>query len=126
MVAALQPIDACTRLLAYLGERWPGLTPEEAADRLHDFRFFDCNGAVVMVRGPEIHVAAPKELRGRWLTRANIRKVLGGIVSEHGFALSAVEHDNENGRVFVQRMGFEAVGVTPNGRTLYRLEPRHA
>lgn len=64
-------------------------------------------GAVLMVKGCEIHVAAPKESRGRWLSRAVIRGALAPILAEYGCAVTSVADDNARGHDFVSRIGFE-------------------
>jgi hypothetical protein len=126
MADRLEPLEACTRLLTALGDRAPALTPEQAAQALSDFTFLDCGGAVVMTRGSEIHAAAPRERRGRWIRRSDLRSVLGGIVEKHGFATTSVRDDNAAGHAFVRRMGFAPTGEQRDGATYYKLEIRHA
>lgn len=61
---------------------------------------------MLMTKGPELHVAILKEHRGRWLSSGLIRRVLGGIVGQFGYAVTSVMDDNQDGQRFVERLGF--------------------
>lgn len=62
----------------------------------------------VMMKGPEIHCGGIE--KGWACSRAMIRKTLGRILDEYGYALTAVMMDNHEGQRFCERLGFEAVG----------------
>jgi hypothetical protein len=69
-----------------------------------------CDGervvGMLMVQGPELHVAVLPEVRGRWLSRRLIREVFSPLLKSYGEAKTRVMHDNETGRDFVRRLGF--------------------
>lgn len=113
MATVLDPVPACERMIEALEERAPTLSPQELANRLAGWRFFDCGGAVVMTRDDELHVAAPRERRGMWITRRDLREVLGGILQRFGSARTSVMADNAAGQAFVQRLGFRKTRETP-------------
>lgn len=120
MATPLEPVPACTRILQALQERAPDITPEAMAERLAGWSFLDCGGAVVMMHGDEVHVAAPPERRGRWLTRGDIKQVLGGILQRFGRVRTSVMRDNLAGHWFVSRLGFREVKITAEA-TFYEL-----
>ena len=68
--------------------------------------------AVVMVKGNEVHVAASKEYRGKWLSRRVIKRTLGEILNEYDQAVTSVSYSNTLGREFVERLGFVPDSVT--------------
>lgn len=72
--------------------------------------------AVVMIKDNEIHVASAEEGRGKWLSRGFIKDTLGGIIKEHGTAVTRAEYDNTSARAFIERLGFVPETV------LYRLD----
>lgn len=117
----LDPTEACTRLLAALGDRAPHQDARLAVEQLSGWQFWDVSGAVVMIRGAEIHCAAPPERRGRWITRTAIRVVLGDILHRYGHALTSVIADNAAGHAFVQRLGFRPQGYDDTN-VYYRLD----
>lgn len=75
----------------------------------------------VMVKGTEIHVALDQNCRGRYWPRRDLRQLLGGLIQQHGYAITAVMDGNETGHAFVRRLGFEPSGTAP-GRIVYRIE----
>lgn len=66
--------------------------------------------AVMMVHGNEIHVASDPVMRARWLSRRKIRGILGPLLARHGTLRTKVSDENEKGKAFVQRLGFERDG----------------
>lgn len=93
-----------------MGERAPEMTAEEFSENLKDWDFIDVNGAVMMKKGAEIHVAALPNLRGHWITRKAIREYLPKILNEHGKIETFVMVDNKVGEKFVERLGFTRIG----------------
>lgn len=98
------------RLLDGLAERLPaGMSADQAGELLKDWTLVDCNGAVVMLKGPEMHVAAIPERRRRWFGREAI-KLLKDNLLQHGLLETSVMRDNNAGHEFARRLGFEPVG----------------
>ena len=69
-----------------------------------------CDGekpvGMLMVKGPELHVAVLPEVRGKWLSRRLIREVFSPLLKKYGEAKTKVMPDNSNGSDFVRRLGF--------------------
>lgn len=67
-----------------------------------------CDGertiGMLMVKGPELHVAVLPEVRGKWLSRRLIREVFNPIFKTYGKAETDVSPDNEKGIEFVNRI----------------------
>lgn len=100
----------CERLLEGLGERAPvELTPESTSKLLDGWTLVDCSGAVVMIKGPEMHVAAVPDRRRRWFGR-NAVALLRDNLKKHGLLETSVMVDNMAGHEFARRLGFEPVG----------------
>ena len=72
--------------------------------------------AVVMVKGNEVHVAVKPDCKGKWLKRSVIKRMLAPILDEYGEIVTSVSFGNDNGREFVERLGFVPDAVT------YRME----
>ena len=115
----------CASLLRALGDRAPAMTPEQLDEALGNWELVDVGGAVVMVRGPEMHVGAVPEMRGRWFGAAT-RVLLRDVLARHGRIETVVMKDHAPGHAFARRLGFEQVGE--NGAAIrYELkELRHA
>lgn len=103
-------ISLCERLLEGLGERAPaGMTPGATSELLAGWTLVDCSGAVVMIKGPEMHVAAVPERRRRWFGRDAVA-LLRDNLKQHGLLETSVMVDNTAGHEFARRLGFEPVG----------------
>lgn len=61
----------------------------------------------VLIRGTEIHCAG---IKPGWLTRAVVRKYLGGLIEKYGFATSRIPKREAVGRRLAERLGFKKVG----------------
>ena len=66
---------------------------------------------MLMVKGSELHVAVLPEVRGKWLSRRLIREVISPIIRAHGEARTSVRPDNEIGKDFIKRLGFDGSDV---------------
>ena len=95
--------DGCSRIAPLLSERVK-VSVDELKSGLEGGVFYDCSGAIVYVRGPEIHACAPVETRGRWMSKAVIRDVLKPIIDKYGFARTTAT--TELGKKFVIGLGF--------------------
>lgn len=99
------------------------------AGRLSDFYSFKDNldewelfpvlicgdlAGIVMISGAEIHVASLQTHRGRFITKGNLKKFLGGILKKHGHVLTSVMRENKEGQIFVKRLGFKPINVKEN------------
>lgn len=73
-----------------------------------ELRVLPCE-VVLMVKGNEVHVAAPPESRGIWLSRRVLREQLTPLLKEFGSIVTTVAGDNPSGHAFVQRLGFHRV-----------------
>lgn len=93
--------EGCRRIAQILGK------PFSVSD---DWAFVDIRGGVVMIRGNEIHAAAPVDRRGAWITRRDLRHLFSVLISEYGFVRTKVLPDNETGKRFVTRLGFVECG----------------
>lgn len=102
-------LDMCADLLRALGERAPALAPEELDQLLAGWDLVDVGGAVVMIRGAEMHVGAVPTVRGRWFGRRAVA-VMADVLRRHGHVETLVQTDHAPGHAFAQRLGFEQVG----------------
>ena len=102
-------LDMCTDLLRALGDRAPAMTPEQLDHALAGWEFVDVGGAVVMIRGAEMHVGAVPESRGRWFSRRAVA-VMADVLARHGRVETLVQMDHAPGHTFARRLGFEQVG----------------
>ena len=73
---------------------------------------------MLMIRGPEVHVAILPEYRRRWLTRGLIHEVLDGIENEYGYCLTSCFSDEERNIDFITRLGFKQIH-TENGMIFF-------
>ena len=98
----------------------------------HDFgaldgwNFIGVNGAVVMLKGNEIHVAARPDDRGRFVSRRAIRVVLGSLLAVHGVLRTFIRKSNAAGIDFCERLGFVRIGETADILECELKELRHA
>lgn len=102
-----------TEALQYAYEALKPRLPLSYHDFLKVFEPFEIvgvTGGAVMIRGNEVHVAVVKKAEGRWLSRRLIRSVLGRLLSEYGVVVTSVMQENDRGRRFVERLGFQKVG----------------
>jgi GNAT superfamily N-acetyltransferase len=102
-------LDMCAALLRALGERAPAMTPEQLEQALADWELVDVGGAVVMVRGAEMHVGAVPEVRGRWFGRRALA-VMAEVLRSYGRIETLVQKSHAPGHAFARRLGFEQVG----------------
>lgn len=121
----LNPIDACSRMLPALEGRAGDITPPEMAQRLVGWEFIDVSGAVVMRRGAELHAAAPFDVRGKWITRRNMRAVLLDTLARFGRVVTSVTLANAAGHAFVRRLGFVESGRNDHSTAYVLTECRH-
>jgi GNAT superfamily N-acetyltransferase len=118
-------IDLCAALLRALGDRAPAMTPEQLDHALAGWDLVDVDGAVVMIRGAEMHVGAVPEARGRWFG-PRAMALMADVLRRHGRVETLVQRDHAPGHAFARRLGFEQVG--DSGATIrYELRKlRHA
>lgn len=118
-------IDLCDALLRALGDRAPAMTSEQMNRALDGWDLVDINGAVVMIRGAEMHVGAIQEARGRWFGPRAIA-LMSDVLHRHGRVETQVQKEHTPGHAFARRLGFEQVGE--NGAAIrYELRKlRHA
>ncbi len=64
---------------------------------------------MIMLRGPEVHVAILPEYRKRWLTRGLIEAVLGGLEKQYGYCLTSCFADEPEKIDFITRLGFQQI-----------------
>jgi len=102
-------LDMCAELLRALDDRVPTMTAAQLEQQLGDWSLVDVGGAVVMIRGAEMHVGAVPEARGRWFGRRAVA-VLAHALAQHGRIETLVQKDHAPGHAFAQRLGFEQVG----------------
>jgi RimJ/RimL family protein N-acetyltransferase len=101
--------DQCAALLRALGDRAPQMSPEQLDEALADWNLVDIDGAVVMIRGAEMHVGAVPEARGRWFSRRAVA-LMADVLERHGHVETLVMKEHAPGHAFAQRLGFEQVG----------------
>lgn len=117
--------DQCAALLRALGDRAPALTPAQLDHALAGWQLVDVGGAVVMVRGAEMHVGAAPEARGRWFGPRAIA-LMANVLEQHGRVETLVMKDHAMGHAFARRLGFEKIGES-GAVTRYELRKlRHA
>lgn len=102
-------LDMCAALLRALGTRAPDMTPAQLDEALDGWTLVDVGGAVVMIRGAEMHVGAVPEARGRWFGRRAVA-VMAEVLRRHGRVETLVQKDHAPGHAFARRLGFEQVG----------------
>lgn len=102
-------VEMCATLLRALGDRAPDLSAEQLNRQLSDWNLVDVGGAVVMIRGAEMHVGAHPEKRGRWFSRRVI-DLMADVLHRHGRIETHVMPDHAQGHAFARRLGFEQVG----------------
>lgn len=100
-------VEMCATLLRALGDRAPDLSAEQLNRQLSDWDLVDVGGAVVMIRGAEMHVGAHPEKRGRWCCNARTRRLIRSVFDQYGRVETAIMKDHGPGHAFVQRLGFE-------------------
>ena len=64
---------------------------------------------MVMLRGPEVHVAILPLWRRRWLTRGLFEAFLGGLEEKYGYALTSCFDDEPEKIDFITRLGFRQI-----------------
>jgi GNAT superfamily N-acetyltransferase len=102
-------LDMCADLLRALGNRAPDMAPDDLEHALTGWDLVDVGGAVVMVRGAEMHVGAVPEARGRWFGPHAVA-VMADVLARHGRVETLVQTDHAPGHAFARRLGFEQVG----------------
>jgi hypothetical protein len=101
--------NLCRRLVRALGKRAPALTPYELDKALADWQLLDVAGAVVMIKGAEMHVGAVPAVRGKWFGPRAVR-IMSEVLHRHGRIETLVMKDHALGHAFARRLGFEQVG----------------
>lgn len=104
-------IELCERLKVALGDRAPAMSAHAMADLLQGWELVDVCGAVAMFKGPEMHVGAIPEVRGRWFNRKAVR-IMRERLGRYGRLETSVMLENKAGMEFVRRLGFEPVGMS--------------
>jgi GNAT superfamily N-acetyltransferase len=104
-------LHLCATLLHALGDRAPTMTPAQLDQALAGWQLVDVDGAVVIIRGAEMHVGAVPEARGRWFGRRAVA-VMAEVLRRHGHVETLVQKDHTPGHAFARRLGFEQVGET--------------
>lgn len=118
-------VSLCADLLRALGSRAPALTPNQLEHVLAGWRLVDVGGAVVMIRGAEMHVGAVPEARGHWFG-PRVVALMANVLEQHGRIETLVMKDHAIGHAFARRLGFEKVGEC-GAVTRYELRKlRHA
>lgn len=118
-------IGLCASLLRALGDRAPALSPEQLDQALAGWQLVDVGGAVVMIKGAEMHVGAAPEARGRWFSR-RVVGLMADVLYRHGKVETVAMEDHATGCAFARRLGFEQVGKS-GAMIRYELrELRHA
>jgi GNAT superfamily N-acetyltransferase len=102
-------LDLCADLLRALSDRALDMTPEQLDRQLAAWDLVDIDGAVVMIRGAEMHVGAVPEVRKRWFGRRAVA-VMVDVLERHGHIETLVQKDHAPGHAFARRLGFEQVG----------------
>jgi ribosomal protein S18 acetylase RimI-like enzyme len=80
----------------------------------------------VMERDGEMHAWRSPAFTGRWLTRADVQTLLGGVINRYGCATTRVPASNETGQRFVERLGFERMGEHAGVVTYKAVRLQHA
>lgn len=102
-------LEMCAALLRALDDRAPPMTPAQLDQALAGWQLVDVGGAVVMIRGAEMHVGALPKARGRWFGRRAIA-VMSDVLRCHGRIETLVQKEHAPGHEFARRLGFEQVG----------------
>jgi RimJ/RimL family protein N-acetyltransferase len=103
----------------------PPVTLDQLDDALVGWDLVDVGGAVVMIRGAEMHVGAVPEVRGRWFGAA-ARALLRDVFARHGRIETVVMKDHAPGHAFARRLGFEQIGESGAAIRYELKELRHA
>jgi len=86
-----------------------GLPLNAFVDATQDWEFFPVTErdqiiGGVMQKDNEVHVGF---VRQGACIRGHIRRILGGVLAAHGYAVTAVRKSNKRGLRFCERLGFE-------------------
>lgn len=100
-------IEGCVRLKPLIEGR-ANCTLDEIKAGLAGGKFYDCSGAIIYVRGHEIHASCPDDARGIWISRRAINSLLNPIIEKYGFAVTSAT--TKLGEEFVSRLGFKKEG----------------
>lgn len=73
----------------------------------------------VLIKGNEIHVGYG--VKPKASIRGYIKKILGGVIKEHGYAVTQVQAENLAGLRFCERLGFVKLSAY-DGRILLRCD----
>lgn len=103
-------LEMCAALLRALDDRAPPMTPAQLDQALAGWQLVDVGGAVVMIRGAEMHVGAVPEARGRWACNAITRQLIRRTFDRFGRVETFVMKDHKPGHAFVRRLGFIPFG----------------
>lgn len=91
--------QAIEALKAATGEDFTGMSEQ-------GWTFIDANGAIVLLKGNEVHVGVPPSVRGRWFSRADFKALFGSLLQVYGLVKTTVRNSNAAGHKFVRRLGF--------------------
>lgn len=82
---------------------------EYVIDGLRDFRAISIGGrALLLVKGPEVHVFIPAAWRGRAFSRRVVRTMLQPLIEHYGYVTTRLALDEQPGRIdLVTRLGFK-------------------
>ena len=101
--------EMCAVMLRALGDRAPMMSPEQLDQALDGWNLVDVGGAVVMIKGAEMHVGAAPEARGRWFGR-HVVALMADVLRRQGRVETVVMKGHALGHAFARRLGFEQVG----------------
>lgn len=96
-----------TEAIAAICEARPETDAAALAVSIDGWCAVDVNGAVLLTKAGEIHVLAKPEIRGKWLTRADIRKFFSAYLKAYDKAVANVNTDNARAIRFIEGLGFE-------------------
>lgn len=61
--------------------------------------------------GPEMHMWRHPDFKGRWITAKEIARAGKPVLAEYGFIKTSVEVWNNEGNIFVKRLGFSETHI---------------
>ena len=106
-----------------LKERAPQLKGFQFDDfEVKAFKENDLTIGMLLIKGPELHVAILPKYRKRWLSKRIIKMIIGERLEKYGYAITSVMLDNKIGQDFAERLGFKRQSYS-DGIIHYRMTP---
>lgn len=114
-------IDAAFRSAS---KRMPGVSHQEFLRATEDWEVFPLSAVgkicgALLINGAEVHACVEAWAHKRWVSKAVLKK-FRDVTEEHGYCLTRVGLEMEQGHKFVAQLGFEPVRIHGDSVIYYR------